>query len=82
MSFGLLKINPLWISHMPRPIMPPTLLLIGAIIMVAEVVVAAILVQAVVPTPTLNGIIVVVGVAGITPIGLFAKFVINLDMLP
>uniref|UniRef100_A0A2N9GL63 Reverse transcriptase Ty1/copia-type domain-containing protein n=1 Tax=Fagus sylvatica TaxID=28930 RepID=A0A2N9GL63_FAGSY len=51
---------------MPRQIMPPTLLLLEAIIMVAEVVVAAILVQAVVPTPTLNGIIVVVGVAGIT----------------
>ena len=81
MSFGLLKINPLWISHMPRLIMPPTPLLIVAITMVAGVVVVITMVQAVAPSPTLNGILVVVGVVGIPQIDPLAKFVTNRVML-
>ena len=69
---------------MPRLIMPTTLLLFVAIIVVARVVAEITPIhfpQAVVPSPTLNGIIAVVGVVGITQIDLFAKFVANRVML-
>ena len=81
MSFVLLKTNPLWTSPMPRLIMSPILPLIEAATTVARVVLEIPLVQPVVPSPILNGITMVVGVAEITPIDPCVKFVTNRVML-